>query len=187
MHSFENEFNALLKQLADDWWLIVIRSGIAIALGLAAFLWPSITLYILVALLAVYLLLDGAALLAVGWRHGSSIERWWLVFIQGLAGLIAGVLIVVFPDAGALALLILVAFWALVTGALEIAAALHLRRLIEGSWLLLAGGVLSCLFGILLVLFPGPGLVAYVWLVGLFSLFYGVAMGLLAYQLRRYR
>jgi uncharacterized membrane protein HdeD (DUF308 family) len=78
----------------------------------------------------------------------------------------------------------LVAAWALVTGAFEIAAAIRLREAIKGEWLLALAGLLSIVFAVLIVLFPGAGALTLVWWLGAYALAYGIVSLVLAFRVR---
>jgi uncharacterized membrane protein HdeD (DUF308 family) len=116
-------------------------------------------------------------------RRGSS-DRWWMVLLRGLAGVAVGVVTVIWPNITALALVYLIASWALVTGGLEIAAAIRLRKVISGEWLLILSGLAAVALGIVLVLFPEPGALALVLLIGVYALVSGVLLIVLAFRLR---
>ncbi len=110
-----------------------------------------------------------------------------MLILEGALGILAGVLTFVWPDITALVLLYVVAFWAVFTGVAEIAAAVALRREIEGEWALILGGVLSVVFGIVLAVLPGVGLLSLVWLVGIYALVFGIALITLAFRVRGLR
>ena len=108
-------------------------------------------------------------------------ERWWMMILEGLAGIVIGVLTFLYPSITALVLLFFIAAWAIVTGAFEIAAAIRLRREIEGEWLLVLNGVLSVLFGVLILWRPGIGALALVYIIGAYAIILGaiyIAFGL---------
>lgn len=100
-----------------------------------------------------------------GWRlchrlgnQGPQGHRlWWLVLLEGIAGITFGVVTLIWPQITAFVLLLLIAGWAIATGILEIAAAILLRKELAGEWLLAVGGILPVVFGVLLVIQPQAG------------------------------
>src|SRR6266540_4229227 len=164
--------------LTRSWWILAIRGIAAILFGIAAFVWPSITLAALVLLFGAYALVDGIFAVIAGISVRKEQERWWMMILEGVAGIVIGVLTFLYPGITALVLLYFIAAWSIVTGAFEIAAAIRLRREIEGEWLLGLAGFASLLFGVLLVILPGPGALA---------LIFGVLMLILAFRLRGLR
>lgn len=174
--------------LARYWWATTLRGVVAVLFGLMAIIWPQITILVLVVLFGAYALVDGAIALgtaAFGW-HAATDRRGWLI-VEGIVGLLAGIAAFVWPGITALVLLWLIAAWALVTGVLEIAAAIRLRREVRGEWLLALGGALSVLFGILLLVWPATGALALVILIGCFAIVFGVVLIGLGLRLRRLR
>jgi uncharacterized membrane protein HdeD (DUF308 family) len=167
------------------WWVFLIRGISGILFGIAALIWPGITLVVLVTLFGAYSLVDGIFAIISGFTTRKQQERWWWMILQGIAGVIIGVLTFIWPGVTALALLYFIAAWSIVTGAFEIAAAIRLRREIEGEWLLALSGFASMIFGILLAIFPGPGALALVWIIGTYALFFGFLMIFFSFRLRR--
>lgn len=168
-----------------SWKWLLVRGVLALLFGIAALVWPALSLAVLVGLFAAFALLSGVLAVWAAVKHRATYRRWWLLLLQGLLGVAAAVLALVWPEITALVLLVLVAAWAIVTGALEIVLAVRLRREIEGEWLLGLAGLLSVVFGVLLVAVPSAGLVALAWLVGLYAIVYGVVLVVLALKLRK--
>ena len=174
----------LVEALARYWWVVVLRGVLAIALGVLAFVWPVVTLTSLVYVFGAYALVDGVFALLSALRGGGE-EPWWLLVLEGGVGIGIGVLTLFAPGITALALLFYIAIWAIATGVLEIAAALALRKEIEGEWLLVLGGLVSVAFGALLIARPGAGALAVLWLIGGYAIAFGALLVLLGFKLRR--
>ena len=175
----------MLRTLAQNWWAIVLRGVCAVLFGVGAFVWPDSTLAVLVLLYGAYALIEGV--LAVAWalvgRHPGSFP--WGVLVAGLAGVTVGIVTFLYPGLTALALLYLIAAWAIVRGVFEIIAAFHLRKELEHEWLLALSGLLSLVLGALLVVAPGAGALAVLWWIGAFALVFGVLTIALGFRLKR--
>jgi uncharacterized membrane protein HdeD (DUF308 family) len=121
---------------------------------------------------------------ALGLTRTLERKRSWLRFFQGLFGIAVGVLAFLWPHITAFALLMWVAAWAIVVGAFEIAAAIRLRRIIEGEWRLALAGTFSILFGALLLAFPALAAVGLVWALGAYAVATGILQIALAVRLK---
>ena len=166
----------MLVVFTSSWWALVLRGLAAIGFGVLAFLWPHITLTALVFLWGAYALVDGVLAIAAGVKSHGENKRWWVLLLEGILGVAAGVIAFVIPGITALVLLIVIAAWAMVTGVFEIAAAIQLRKFIKGEWLLALAGVASVLFGFALLLNPSAGAIALVWLIGAYAIVFGVLL-----------
>ena len=173
----------MLVVYTSSWWALVLRGLAAIAFGVLAFVWPQITLTALVFLWGAYALVDGAFAIAAGVKSHGDNKRWWVLLLEGILGVAAGLVAFLVPGITALALLILIAAWAMVTGAFEIAAAIQLRKYIKGEWLLALAGVASVLFALALLFNPAAGALALVWLIGAYSIVFGVLLIVLGVRL----
>ena len=147
----------MLHSLAKNWWALALRGLVAVLFGLLTFLLPGITLATLVLLFGAYALVDGIFNVIAFFKVAS---HQWALLIEGVIGIIAGVLTFAWPAITAFVLLYLIAFWAIFTGIFEIIAAIRLRKAISNQWLLLLMGVLSLLFGLLILYAPGTGALA---------------------------
>jgi uncharacterized membrane protein HdeD (DUF308 family) len=175
----------VLRTLGRNWWALALRGVAAILLGILAFAWPGITLFVLVLFFGAYMLVDGIFAIVAAVRAAGEEDRWWLLLIEGILGVLAGLVAFFWPGLTALALLYFIAAWAIVTGIMEIVAAIRLRQEIEGEWALGLSGLLSVIFGILLVVLPAPaGLLSLVWLVGAYAVATGVLLLILAFRVR---
>jgi uncharacterized membrane protein HdeD (DUF308 family) len=174
-----------LPSETGHWWALAIRGAIAIIFGLAALLRPDIALDALILLFGAYALVDGMfAIVGVfGGTRGGTPR--WLLLIEGIAGILAGLIAFVLPGLTAVVLLYLIAAWAVVTGIFEIATAIRLRQEIRGEWALIIGGALSVLFGVILaVIGPVAGLLSLIWLIGIYAVAFGILMLITAFQVR---
>jgi uncharacterized membrane protein HdeD (DUF308 family) len=167
------------SRIAANWWAIAVRGLVAVLFGIVCLFLTGATLVVLIAFLAAYLLIDGVFAIVAGARSGS-----WLLGLEGALGIVAGALAFFYPGITALVLALLIAAWAIVTGIVEIAAAIGLRRVISNEWVLIVGGVLSIVFGVLIAVFPGAGLVAIIWLIGIYAILWGAVLLGLALRLR---
>jgi uncharacterized membrane protein HdeD (DUF308 family) len=170
--------------LITNLWALVLRGLAGIAFGLLTFAWPGITLLALVLLFGAYALVDGVVSLAGAIRAMERHERWGVLLMEGITGILAAIITMVWPGITMVGLVFLVAAWALVTGALETTAAIRLRRLVPGEWLLLLIGIASMVFGLLLMIVPIAGaLVIAIW-IGAYALVFGVLLVALGFRLR---
>jgi uncharacterized membrane protein HdeD (DUF308 family) len=169
--------------LSQNWWAVSLRGLAGILFGIITFVAPGISLAALVLLFGAYAFADGVlAIVSAVRRRGT--DRWWLLLLEGLVGIAAGILTILWPGITALALLYVIAAWALVTGAFEIAAAIRLRKAISGEWLLALSGVLSIALGVLLFLAPGPGALALVIWIGAYAFVFGALLFALGLRLK---
>lgn len=176
--------NLLAESLSRNWWLLLLRGLCAIAFGVLSFMQPGISLATLVLLFGAYALVDGVigSVMAVSGRKEQ--EDWWVLLLWGLMGIAVGILTFVAPGVTALGLLIYIAAWALVTGVTQIVAAVRLRKVIQGEWLLILGGVVSVIFGFLLMAQPGAGALSLLWIIATYAVFFGVLLVVLAFKVR---
>jgi uncharacterized membrane protein HdeD (DUF308 family) len=170
--------------LARNWWVLALRGVLAIIFGVLAFLWPGLTLITLVLLFGAYALVDGVFAVIAGIASYGRSQRWWGTLLVGIAGIVLGILTMLWPGTTALVLLYFIAAWAIVTGAFQVVAAIQLRREITNEWALIIGGILSILFGVLLVIFPGAGALSLTWMIGAYAVLFGILLIALALRLR---
>jgi uncharacterized membrane protein HdeD (DUF308 family) len=176
--------NVLEKHLASilsrTWWVMLLRGLIAIAFGVLTWLQPAISLAALVLLFGAYSLADGILGVWTAIAGRKEHEDWWVLLLWGLMSIGVGILTIWAPGLTALALLFYIAAWAVVTGVLQIVAAIRLRNVIKGEWWLVLAGLASVVFGVLLLVRPGAGALAALWLI------FGVVLVLLALKLRAF-
>ncbi|MBP2320078.1 uncharacterized membrane protein HdeD (DUF308 family) [Kibdelosporangium banguiense] len=184
MSSVDPNPSMLVIDLRRAWGVVVLRGSLAVLFGVFALVWPGITAVALALVFGVYVLVDGVGLLMDAFRNPDKSNRGMRVF-GGVLGIAAGLIAIVWPGITAAALAILVGAWALVTGIAEIAAAIRLRKQIQGELLLGLAGLLSAVFGVLVLLWPALGAAAIASFIGVFSLIYGVVLIALGLRLRK--
>ena len=173
----------MLQFIGRNWWLLVLRGICAILFGVLAFTWPGMTIGALVLLFGAYALVGGILAFVAAFANSSG-TPWWILVLEGLVSIAAALLTFLYPGITAVALLVLIAMWAIVTGVFELAAAIQLRKEIEGEvWLGLAG-LASVLFGVVLLARPGIGALAVVWMIGTYSILFGVLLVALGFRVK---
>jgi uncharacterized membrane protein HdeD (DUF308 family) len=174
----------MLSSLSRNWWLVALRGTLAVIFGAAAFVWPGLTFEVLVLLFGAYAFVDGVVVLSFGLMAAGDGQRWWPLVLGGVVGIATGVLTFVQPAAMALALVYVIGAWAIVTGVLEIAAAIRLRNVISNEWLMGLSGALSIVFGAIVLAQPNAGALALVFLFGFYAILAGVSQISLGFRLR---
>jgi uncharacterized membrane protein HdeD (DUF308 family) len=164
--------------------LLLVRGLIGVAIGIVAIAWPGITIAVLVSIFGLYAVIDGITNLMIGLNRSQPHGRSWAQVLQGVAGVFVGVLAFIWPGVTALMLVLFIASWAIVTGILEIVAAIRLRKVIEREWLLVLSGTLSVLFGLLIFAFPAAGALGIAWLLGIYAAAAGTVLVALALRMR---
>jgi uncharacterized membrane protein HdeD (DUF308 family) len=162
-----------LDALARNWWLILLRGICAVIFGILTFIWPGLTLLTLVLFYGAFSLLDGAFSIGAALKGGAPVPRWWLALI-GVLGIAVGIITLMWPQITGVVLLMFIAGWAIASGVLQIFGAISLRKEIEGEWLLIASGILSVIFGVFLIMFPGAGALSLALVIGAFAVAYGI-------------
>ncbi len=175
-----------MLNLTRNWWLVLIRGLLAILFGLGALFWPGLTWLLLIYLFGVYAIIDGITALLTGIVRSKYSPRWWMFLLEGLVGIAAGLIAIFQPGTTGLILILVMAAWAIITGILEIAAAIRLRREITNEWLLGFGGFVSLAFGVLLFFQPATGSLVVTLMVGAYALMFGILIVMLAFRLRKW-
>ncbi|HXG79423.1 MAG TPA: HdeD family acid-resistance protein [Methyloceanibacter sp.] len=174
--------DALSEVLAESWWAVGLRGIMGILFGLICLVTPGLALEVFVILFAAYMLVDGVFAIASGIKAARNGERWGLLILEGVVDLAAGVVAVLWPAITLVALVWIVAIWAIITGGLMLAAAFTLN-LDHGRWWLALGGIASLIFGVLLVIEPLIGAVVLTLWIGAYALVFGILLLILAFQL----
>ena len=171
----------MLELLTGRWWWLLVRGIVAILFGLAAFFLPGVTLLALIYLFGVFAIVDGVTLIVFGRRAGM---KWYWSALAGLVSIAAGVVAIAWPGLSAVALLWVIAFWAILNGLFQILTAIEIRKEVEGEWVLFLAGILAVAFGVILLFRPGAGALAVLWLIGTFAILLGILMIVLSFKLK---
>jgi uncharacterized membrane protein HdeD (DUF308 family) len=177
----------MVRTLSQNWWLVVLRGILAILFGVLAFVWPAITLLTLVVMFGVYAIVDGLVAAWTGLSRTKDSPRWWTFLLEGLISVGAGVIALLWPELATLVLIYMIASWAVITGILEIVAAIRLRNEITNEWILGLGGVVSIALGVLLFVQPLAGGLAIIWTVAAYAVIFGVLLVVLGFRLRNWK
>ncbi len=177
----------MLHALAEKWWLVLLRGIAAIVFGVLCVLWPGISLLSLIILYGAFAFADGILALVSAIRgETKDAPVWWLV-IMGIAGIATGVITFFWPGITAFVLTVFIGALAIVRGVTEIMAAIRLRKEIDNEWWLILAGVMSLIFGVLILILPGAGALAIVWVIGVYAIAIGVMFVLFAFRLKNHK
>lgn len=168
--------------LAKNWGWVLARGIFTIIFGAMAIFWPDITILAFVILFGAYAIVDGVTGIVMGMRRDSG--RGFLIFM-GILGVIAGLIALLWPGITAVALLWVIAIWAIVIGVASIVSGFGLSRDAGGRWLFILTGLAAVILGIVLLAKPGEGAVALVVTIGFFAIIWGLLTVLTSIRLRR--
>ena len=172
--------------LTKNWWLVVIRGLLALLFGLIALFWPGLTWLVLIVLFGAYAIMDGVFAMLSGVVSSRYSPRWWVFLLEGVISVAAGVIAWMRPGLASLVLIIIIAVWAILTGVLEIAAAIRLRREIKNEWMLALGGFVSIVLGVLMFFQPATGELIITLMIGAYALMFGILLVMLGFRLRKW-
>jgi uncharacterized membrane protein HdeD (DUF308 family) len=175
----------MVHALAKNWWMLLLRGIAAIIFGVLALAWPGMTLLTLIMFYGVFALVDGVFAIIAAIGGGAPAPRWWLAVV-GLLGIATGLLMFMMPGLTALVLLYFIAGWAIATGVFQVIGAIKLRKEIDNEWFLILGGIVSVLFGVGVMMAPGAGALALLWVIGIYAVFLGVIFVALAFRLKKH-
>jgi uncharacterized membrane protein HdeD (DUF308 family) len=178
----------MVTAVSKYWWVLLLRGILAILFGLAIWLMPGMTLVILVTIFGAYALVDGAMAIFLSFSSRNTDKDWGKHLIEGILGVIFGVLVLTWPElavvTSSITILVLIAFWAISTGVLQIISAIQLRKEIDNEFWLGLSGLISVIFGFVILRFPLGSALALTWLIGVYSVVFGVFFIMLAFRVR---
>lgn len=179
--ALDAQLGALLK---TAWWLVLIRAVLLVAFGIITLSSPGLAVVALVFVFGFYAIMDGVTAVYLGIRSRGTERSWGWIVAQGVISVLAGLVALVWPGVTALSLLFVIAFWALVLGVAAIAEGFRSRRTDDRWGWTVAKGALDVVFGVLLLVWPATGILALLWLVGVFAVVGGIMLAVLAFRIR---
>jgi uncharacterized membrane protein HdeD (DUF308 family) len=159
--------------LGRAWWMLILRGTVALLFGMLALFWPALTLLLLITLFSAYAIAGGVVAIVGAIRYRATHAGWWVPLLLGICSIGAGLIAALVPGITTLVLVAIIGANAIITGVFDLIAATRLRARVRNAWMLVLTGVLSLLFGVFVLLFPGAGALALVWLIGAYALFTG--------------
>jgi uncharacterized membrane protein HdeD (DUF308 family) len=175
-----------MTSLTRNWWLVVLRGVLAILFGLTAIFWPGLTFLVLILMFGIYAMADGVFAMLTGVVSSKYSPRWWVFLLEGVISFAAGLIAILRPGLAAFALIAVIAAWAILTGILEIAAAIRLRREITNEWMLAFAGFVSIVLGVLLFFQPAADGLVITLMIGAYALIFGIVLVILGLRLRKW-
>jgi len=175
----------MLKTLLNNWWIIALKGALLIIFGILAFMNPGATFTILLTWFAAFLFIDGIFSLVSVLRNWKQQEDKWLFVLEGVLNIVLGLLIFRNPGAYTLFTVLLMAFWSIFSGVSRIALAIQLRKEIEGEGWLALSGVLSILFGVIIIAQPGIGVTTFIYMIAIFAILIGLLLILLGFKVKK--
>jgi uncharacterized membrane protein HdeD (DUF308 family) len=168
-----------VRTMSEHWWVVLLRGILAILFGVLAFAWPGLTALILVTIWGVYALFDGVFGIIAGIKG-----KWTSLVLLGVLSIAAGLVAILRPGLAAISLLWVLAIWIIVAGSMQIAAAIRLRKEVQGEWMWIASGLLMVVLGLLFFFRPGEGILSVTWLIATLAVVWGVLLVMLSFKLK---
>lgn len=175
----------MLSRLTRFWWVLVLRGLVSILFAAFAFFNPKVAFEVLILVLGIFLLADGATAAYLGVRMRGHDEDWWTTLLEGALGVGLGLVAIINPQLTATGLILVLAVWLLVTGVFEIGTAIKLRKEIDNEWLLGTAGLVSIALGGLMIVNPNFGAVSVMLWIGIYALFFGLLLLSLGWKMRK--
>jgi len=171
--------------LSKYWGAILFRGILAILFGLVALFWTGITIEVLVILFALYALIGGVVSMIGSFMAMKDHSNWWMYLLQGIAGVVIGIMVFSWPAITVLILLYFVAIWAIVSGFIEIIVSFSEKEEVVGKWVLGTAGVMSLIIGLCLFLFPAVSVELLIWIIGIYALIFGISLCMFSFQIKK--
>jgi uncharacterized membrane protein HdeD (DUF308 family) len=176
----------MVSVAARQWWVLVLQGILGIVFGAVAIAVPDIALVTLAYLFAIWAIVAGLTQIGVGWRIAEHRGRAWPFAVTGVISVIAGLLAAFIPGPTVLFLILLLGWWLVFQGVMEIYAAWRIRREVSGEWLLALGGIARLVVGLIVLAMPVVGAILTVALIATFSIIGGITALLVGLRLRQF-
>lgn len=176
---------SLASAVQQGWWMFLLRGIAAIIFGILALVWPGLTLFVLIISFGVWIIFDGVIEIWNGFTNREGHDRWWVDVLLGLAGIIAGILIISLPGITAVVAMYYIGAWMVVTGILQVFYAIKLRQEISGEFLMILTGILSVILGIIFFASPGKGAVSLVWVIAIYAIVFGIFLIMFSFKAKK--
>jgi uncharacterized membrane protein HdeD (DUF308 family) len=173
----------MFEKILNNWWLYALRGLVAVIFGSLALAMPKEAMQVLVLVFGAFALADGILTLVAGFSLAPFFSRWWMLLLEGAAGVGVGLMAIFMPSITARALVYLIGSWAVITGILQIVTAIEFRKVLTGEWTLVFGGLLSIAIGVLLFVFPVAGEVSVLWIIGAYAVIDGISEMIFGFRL----
>lgn len=174
----------MIERVSSHWWLFLIRGLLALSLGIAMPLFPGAAIFTLAILFGAYAFVDGIVAIAAAIRMNHAGANWIWMLLEGILGILVGVVTYVYPGITVLWLVYLFAAWAILSGIFAIASAFRLRVAIANEILMILVGAISIVAGIVIFAAPLYGVFALVWTISIYAILAGIFLIGLAFKLR---
>ncbi|MBB72537.1 MAG: hypothetical protein CMF50_09090 [Legionellales bacterium] len=175
-----------IEQPRNHLWVgQLIRGLLAIIFGIALVAYPSLSLMIMIAIFGAFVFLNGLFAGIYALWHRKSDPSWGSHLIEGVIGIIIGLLVWFWPGLTGLILLYIIAAWAIATGIMQLVSAISLRKIIRNAALLGVTGLLSLIFGVLVCVYPVTGAVTIAWIIGIYAIIIGLLLVMCALSTRK--
>jgi uncharacterized membrane protein HdeD (DUF308 family) len=175
-----------MKSIGSSVWkLLLLRGILALLFGLLAVFLPAITFSTIILWLGAWLAINGVLMMVGSFQDKAEDKNWWIAMLAGIVSLLLGIYTFMNPTVTGAIIIVYLAIWSLIVGIAEIVFAIRIRKEIKGEGWLIAGGVLSIIFGVLLLANPIQGGITLTLLLGIYAFIYGLFLVILGMRIRK--
>ena len=176
----------MVKNLAKNWWLLALKGVFAIIFGILILAWPGLTIEVLVIIYGVFALVGGILSMIIGLFTIGKYSNWWVMFLEGVLGFIVGGIVLKWPAISLLLLVVIIGLWAIISGIIQIITAIFVRQEIKNEWLMGLSGLISLLFGLVILSWPISSIIVVSWLIGFYALLLGIFLIVFGFQIKTF-